>query len=161
MNTDYKNIDNILNKYFEGMTSLQEEKLLRNYFASGQVAPAHEAYRALFQYTAEAHQQTTPVPFKIQVQPKSYRFYYAASVALLIGLSLVWFLQSDKKTNLNMTDAATHIQVSNNNKQKKKEAEKELKKFTKNVQKGLDNAGALSIFGSTTKKVFKIKNQTK
>jgi len=161
MNTDYKNIDNILNKYFEGMTNLQEERLLRNYFASGQVVPEHQAYQALFQYTTEARQQNTPVPFKIQVQPKSFRFYYAASVALLIGLSLVWFLQSDKKMNLNMTDSATHIQVSNNNKQKKKEAEKELKKFTKNVRKGLDNAGALSIFGSTTKKVFKIKNQTK
>jgi len=161
MNTEYKNIDNILNKYFEGYTTLEEEQLLRDYFASDNVAHAHKVYQPLFQYTATATKQRNPNTFTIDKRPKQYKFYYAASVALLIGFSLVWFMQSNHKKRLNFNDTATHIQISNQNPEKKKEAEKEIKKFTKSVNRGFKDAGALSIFGRTTKKIFNIKKEKK
>ena len=161
MNTDYKHIDNILNKYFEGLTNLQEEAELHRYFRSGQVAAAHQPYQPLFQYINQAQQVSNPKPIQMPQAEPNRRFYYAASVALLIGLGLVWLLQNNHKTVINLHGAEAHIHISNQNPQKQKDAEKELKKFTRNVSQGLDKTGALSIFGQTTKKVFNLKTKEK
>ncbi|MFK8008425.1 MAG: hypothetical protein AB8H03_18855 [Saprospiraceae bacterium] len=50
---DYKNINNLLEKYWEGETSLQEEDKLKQYFNNGNVAPQLEQYKSLFQYFKE------------------------------------------------------------------------------------------------------------
>lgn len=42
-------MNELLEKYFRGETSLAEEKELKNYFLSGNVKPEHEPYRALFE----------------------------------------------------------------------------------------------------------------
>lgn len=42
------NIDNILNHYFEGTSTVGEEKILKGYFRSHQIAPQHEIYKPLF-----------------------------------------------------------------------------------------------------------------
>lgn len=41
-------MNELLNKYWEGQTSLEEEQKLREYFNSNQVAPEHEVYRSVF-----------------------------------------------------------------------------------------------------------------
>ncbi len=162
MNTDYHNIDKILDKYFEGSTGLEEEALLRDYFASGQIDARHQVYKDLFRYFKQAQQINNPQNITIpQTKSKSRRYYFAASVALLIGLGLVWLLQQNQNNNNLITNKATHIQVSNPNPEKKKEAQKELKKFTRNVSQGLDKTGTLSLFGQTTQKVFNLKNSKK
>jgi hypothetical protein len=50
---DYKNINNLLEKYWEGESSLQEEETLRQYFNNGNVAPELEQYQSLFQFFKE------------------------------------------------------------------------------------------------------------
>ena len=42
------NIESLLDFYFEGETSLDQEKILRNYFSSANVAPHLMAYQGLF-----------------------------------------------------------------------------------------------------------------
>ncbi len=50
---DYKNINHLLEKYWEGETSLQEEETLQQYFNHGNVAPQLEQFKSLFQYFKE------------------------------------------------------------------------------------------------------------
>ncbi len=50
---DYKNINNLLEKYWEGESSLQEEETLKQYFNNGNVAPELEQYQSLFQFFKE------------------------------------------------------------------------------------------------------------
>lgn len=50
---DYKNINHLLEKYWEGETSLQEEESIKQYFNNGKVAPELEQYKSLFQYFKE------------------------------------------------------------------------------------------------------------
>jgi hypothetical protein len=50
-------MNDLLNKYWEGNTSLKEEHELREYFTSGKVAPGHEMYTDLFVTFEEEHQQ--------------------------------------------------------------------------------------------------------
>jgi len=156
---DYKNIDNILNKYFEGLTTLEEEKVLRQYFSSDKVQEAHEMYRPMFQYFATAKNVTNPLPVRLNYKQKTNRFYYAVTAAIVVGLGLFGLLQLDFKPNKNQT--AANIQMSDSSPEKKKEAVKEIKKFSKNLTEGLEKTGALSVFGTTTKKVFNIKNNKK
>jgi len=75
---DYRKIDNILNKYFEGMSTLEEEKLLRQYFASGDIAEAHEPYRSMFQYFENAQDVTNPLPVRLKENRRNYKKYYAS-----------------------------------------------------------------------------------
>ncbi|VBB48642.1 conserved hypothetical protein [uncultured Paludibacter sp.] len=42
-------IDDLLEKYFAGKTSLQEEKELKTYYKQGNIIPAHQKYAPLFQ----------------------------------------------------------------------------------------------------------------
>lgn len=50
---DYKNINHLLEKYWKGETSLQEEETLQQYFNNGNVAPQLEQFKSLFQYFKE------------------------------------------------------------------------------------------------------------
>lgn len=59
-------LDNLLNRYFEGETSVEEETRLRALFASGEIPPQWEAYRPLFAYwreERELNEQRTDEPF--------------------------------------------------------------------------------------------------
>lgn len=50
MNNNMNNINNLLEKYWEVETTLEEEKVLRDYFTSEDVAPEHLAFVPLFQH---------------------------------------------------------------------------------------------------------------
>ncbi len=158
---DFKKIDNILNKYFEGLTTLEEEKQLKDYFASEYIADQHYPYKALFGYFERAGQFSNPRPVHIASKTKNKRKYYAAAAALVIGLTFVGLIRSGFNHKINLHETATHIQVSNPNPEKQKEAVKEIKKFTRNVNEGIQKTGAISVFGTTTRKVFNIKNEKK
>ncbi len=46
---DYNSINNLLDKYWEGQTSLEEEQQLKNYFNQTEIAEEHLVYQGLFQ----------------------------------------------------------------------------------------------------------------
>jgi hypothetical protein len=53
-------IKQLLEKYYEGLTSLQEEKELKDYFNGGDILPELETDRELFAYT-QAESETLPL----------------------------------------------------------------------------------------------------
>lgn len=57
---DYKYIDQLLNRYFDGTTTIAEERILKAFFSQDDV-PAHlNRYAQLFQYE-ETDAQATPL----------------------------------------------------------------------------------------------------
>jgi hypothetical protein len=101
---DYKYIEQLLEQYWQGNTSLEEEQILRTFFCQKEVPASLMPYRALFVYQQEEQQQHLGEEFdaKILAQideqpmrvvraqriPLSHRFrpFYkaAAAVAILI-----------------------------------------------------------------------------
>jgi hypothetical protein len=82
------NIDELLNKYMEGLTTSDEEAFLRKYFSDADdVPPRYAPYKAMFAYFDEERRESfTPVEKQL---PRRKRLYAtalaaAASVALLI-----------------------------------------------------------------------------
>ena len=89
-------INNLLERYFQGKTNLQEENELKTYFNSGDVAPEHQMYQALFDTFVEEKKITKPTTEKPQ---KSYRIARWAmsmsGVAAAVIFAMVWFLPSE------------------------------------------------------------------
>ncbi|MBK7335936.1 MAG: hypothetical protein IPJ00_07115 [Saprospirales bacterium] len=56
-----QNIQQLLDKYFEGETSLEEEAALKNYFQGKTIDPAFQAFQPLFRYL-DAERQTALSP---------------------------------------------------------------------------------------------------
>jgi len=91
-------IKDLLEKYFEGESSLAEERVLKAYFNSGKVAEEFLPYQDLFQYLNVAKQisfegrMTSIKSTKVRtLKPHNKMLTWlsiAASIALIIGL---WF----------------------------------------------------------------------
>lgn len=59
MKKENRHIEALLEKYWEGTSSLAEEAELRAYFAKGDVTEEHRAYAPLFGYFADARSMQT------------------------------------------------------------------------------------------------------
>lgn len=91
-------IDELLSKYWEGETSLQEEQFLQQYFTSGSVRAEHEAFTPLFQFFSHAREEEMkaeikelPVEEYKEARTRSLRSLnwivgVAASLVLLLGI---------------------------------------------------------------------------
>lgn len=77
----------LLDKYEDGHTSLAEEKLLQDYFTSGNV-PAHlQEYRLLFSYTRRERTPSYEREINVGTRRRGFAFAgIAASIILAIGL---------------------------------------------------------------------------
>jgi len=92
---DY-NVKTLLEKYWEGESSLEEERQLRTYFQQKEIAPELEQYRSLFSYF-EAQQSISMSGdikagrFEMELEPKKKPtiiqnlWRVAAAVALVVG----------------------------------------------------------------------------
>lgn len=94
-------IDELLNRYFEGETSCEEERELRRYFTEGDVREDLAVYRPLFaciDEEAKAHRRAQEAEAVANMHPRSngrrrtlrlYRLWggIAAGVLLLIGIA--------------------------------------------------------------------------
>lgn len=79
-----KNIENLLEKYFEATTTVTEEETLREYFAQESVATHLEQYRPMFNYFSKAkeEQYTKQVPLNTR-RKFNYKWISVAAVAVL------------------------------------------------------------------------------
>ena len=67
---DYKNIHQLLDKYWEGETSLDEEKTLKAYFNQEEVATDLQQFAPLFQYLNVAEEPALSDRFDQELMSK-------------------------------------------------------------------------------------------
>lgn len=83
-------VEQLLEAYFEGATTLAQEKELRAYFTSDFVAPHLESYRDMFVAFAQASQETYDVPIHLPKQKKPILRWISGVAAIAIfGIVLV------------------------------------------------------------------------
>jgi len=76
-------IEKLLERYFEAETTPAEEREIRAYFASEEVAPHLEQYRPLFQYLNVAKEERYMGEVAIRSRRMNYRWISVAAVAVL------------------------------------------------------------------------------
>jgi len=82
-------IEALLDSYFEGKTSLDQEKTLREYFSSAAIAPHLIAYQGLFVGLKNAQKEISKREVRLpQASTNSRRWWLsiAASVVILLGV---------------------------------------------------------------------------
>lgn len=94
-------IEQLLESYFEGTTSLEQEKVLRRYFTSNEVAPHLEAYVGMFSAFAKAQQETLPESVTLPTSKKPLKWLAGIAAASILAFSIV--SQSGSQEHLSST----------------------------------------------------------
>lgn len=101
---DYKIIKALLDKYFEGETSLQEEIQLQRYFRKSDIHPSLQSYQPLFQLFEQERDRTLDAAFDARLlaqlqataQPRMrvahLRVWLARAAAVLILAVGIWWV---------------------------------------------------------------------
>ena len=80
------NIEQLIEKYENAETTLQEEQQLKHYFTNETVAPHLEVYKPLFAYflNAQNEQFTKDIPLQPKTKTTLYKWISVAAVAVLM-----------------------------------------------------------------------------
>ena len=99
MKIDFNYIDQLLNKYWEGETSVDEEKVIKEYYRSAEIHENHEAYKDLFVFfDNEANVSFTGDLNKKKKTVSLFRnrlTQIAASIVLIIAVGTLVFKNID------------------------------------------------------------------
>jgi len=160
------NIEELLEKYNNAETSLEEEAQLQAYFASNDVAPHLEHYKSLFQYfsLSQQEQYTKDVPLNTK-KTRLYQWISVAAVAVLMFGIFIPNWEGESKDFANLTqeeqeaisttlEAFNLVSLGMN---KGKQQLNTLALVSDNLNQGIQSAGRLSEFSKTTNKIFKNK----
>lgn len=97
---ELQKIEQLLDKYFEGETSLKEEKMLRDYFNTQEVAPHLKAYQSMFVHFSVSKAEMSDKEVKVFSEKSAIQHHrsvwYAIAAGLAIVLGVTFFFQQQK-----------------------------------------------------------------
>jgi hypothetical protein len=141
------NIKKLIENYFDGNTSIEEEKALQKYFAQDKIAPELQLYKSMFQYFKEDTKATfdldslaLPANHKKSKLVVMKWFAAAASIVLFAG---IYIKQSQPKYS-----KAEKIAAYN-------EYKKAMYMLGGNINKGVAQVEVIETFEQTKNKVLK------
>jgi hypothetical protein len=143
-------IEKLIEKYFEAETSIAEEKELKNYFASSDVAQHLEQYKPIFGYATQAKQEqfTATIPLKTNKRKSVVWLSVAASVAVLLGVALFTFNHYNPPVS---EDLGTY----DDPEVAFRETQKALALISKSVNRGIESMEYINEYEQSKNKVFK------
>jgi len=139
----------LLEKYFEGETSIAEEIELKNYFSSPNVAPHLEQYQPLFGYFSMAKEQkyTQQIPL-LSIKRKVAWLSIAASVVIMLGIgSYVYF-------NANVAMENKELGSYDDPEEALAATQKALAMLSNNVNVGVESVQYIQVYENTKNKAF-------
>lgn len=137
-----KKIELLLEKYFEGETSLQEEKELQEYFNSENVDASLEKYRPMFSYFQKAgleefKQKESPV--KVSKKRKLFWKIGIAATFLSIFFGVSYYLKQQQEAEVAFEQVKEALQM-----------------ISFNYNKGTKKIEYLKDFETTTNKIINL-----
>ena len=139
-------IESLLDSYFEGETSLDQENTLREYFSGNEVAPHLMAYQSLFMGLKNAQKEVSKREVILpQTTTNSSRWWLsiAASAVILLGVVGLQF-------SGNQMTSEEQLALAEFNKTKET-----LLLMSKSFNKGTEELAVMGQFTETTNKIFK------
>ena len=142
-------IEALLEKYFEGETTLAEESELKTYFSSAGVAPQLRQYQSLFGYYAAEKNQHYESNLQLLPRRKSRiaLVSIAASVLVLLGAGIYTFNNANEKAN---TDLGTY----DDPEEAFRETQKALAMLSNNVNVGIESIQYVEHYENTKDQIF-------
>lgn len=143
-------IEKLIEKYFEAETTLAEEKELKAYFSSENVAPPLEQYKAIFGYTAQAKQEQFTAAVSLNSKKSNLVVWIsvAASVVVLLSVGLFTFNHYNQPVNENYgTYDDPEVAF--------RETQKALEMISQSVNEGIGSMNYLSEYEQSKNIIFK------
>ena len=146
---EFNKMEALLEKYFEGETSITEENVLKDYFSSSNVAEHLEQYRPLFGYFAEAKNQklTKQVPL-VSKKRKVAWLSIAASIVVILGIGTYTYF--DTNTVKQNRELGTY----DDPEEALAATQKALAMLSDNVNVGIEGVQYIQVYEVTKNKVF-------
>ncbi|WP_264522077.1 hypothetical protein [Flavobacterium sp. N1994] len=143
-------IEKLIEKYFEAETSIAEEKELKEYFASSDVAPPLKQYQPLFGYVVQTKQEqfNATIPLNTKKRNSVVWLSVAASVVVLLGVSLFTYhyFNQPKSNDLGTIDDPEVAF---------RETQKALAIISEHVNKGIGSMSYLNEYEQSKNRIFK------
>ena len=142
-------VEQLVEKYFQGETTIAEEKQLKAYFSSTDVAPHLVKYQSLFGYfeTQKATQFEQKLPLQPRKQSTVKWIGIAASFVILFGLATFFLYPTEtNKEDLGTFDNPEEAYV---------ETQKALLMVSEQVNFGMESVSHLKEYEKTKKTIFK------
>lgn len=144
---ELKSAEILINKYLEGTSSITEEKQLKAYFSSNEVAQHLVQYKPLFSYLE--NQKTEQFTKELPLQPRKQSYVkwigIAATIVMLFGMVTFFYNHSsteDLGTYSNPDEALV-------------ETQKALEMLSEEVNNGIEGVAVLKEYEKTRKTIFK------
>jgi hypothetical protein len=140
---DCNTIKKILDRYWEGETSLKEEQLLKTYFNSNKVAKELESFRPLFVYQKEQKAKTSTQSFEdLKRKPVVHRLVptwltVAASILILLSVGTFYYMNDTSSDSTVLAVDETVKDTYKDPKEAYKEAKAALLLISKGLNKGM------------------------
>lgn len=141
------NIEKLLEAYFDGDTTLQQEKQLRDYFVSGDVAPHFEKYKIMFVGFSSAEKECSEREIIIPQTYQHYRkWWYGVAASAVIVIGVAGFVFSD--TNKMSQEEQEALIAFNKSKEM-------MLLLSENLNEGTEDLAFINVFSTNKNKYLK------
>ncbi|WP_338378295.1 hypothetical protein [uncultured Flavobacterium sp.] len=145
---ELQKIEELLEKYLEGTTSLEEENILKNFFSNDNVPSHLTDYKMLFGYYKMNKQEMS----KTRMIPKkknNYIKWFAVAASLVFVTMLTFMYLQNNTTN------QENIDTFETPEEAFIETHKALQMVSINIDNGMENVSYLEEYEKTRKIIFK------
>lgn len=143
-------IEILIEKYFQGETSIAEENSLKNYFSSSDVAQHLEQYKPMFGFFAQAKEQQGKaiVPLKAKKRNIVAWLSIAASVVVLLGVGTFTYINYNGRQSQDLgTYEDPEVAF--------RETQKALALISEHVNTGIESVEYINEYEKSKNKIFK------
>ncbi|MEC4005270.1 hypothetical protein OX283_011425 [Flavobacterium sp. SUN052] len=145
------NIEKLVEKYFEGETSIAEENELKIYFSSTNVAQHLEQYQPIFGYFSQAKEQqfTQEIPLKARKRDVVMWLLIAASVVVLLGVGTFMYFETNKSEQFVACSPEDNPQLA------LEQTQKALALVSEHLNTGIESVNYINEYENSKNRIFK------
>lgn len=146
-------IEKLIDKYFEGETSIAEENELKTYFSSLDVAQHLQQYKPVFGYfsQAKAEEFKADIPLNTKKRNVAVWLSIAASFVIMLGVGTFMYLNTLEETPSTATAYGTY----DDPEKALAETEKALALVSEHLNTGIESVSYINEYNNSKNKIFK------
>lgn len=142
-------IEKLVTKYFEGETSIAEEKELKNYFSSSDVAQHLEQYKSVFGYFSKEKEQKFSKKLPLKSNARVMWLSIAATTVLSLGIGTYLYLDYKNSTEIVGCNSSDDPEVV------LRETQKALDLVSRHINTGVASIGYINEYNNSKNRIFK------
>jgi len=145
-------IEILLETYFQGETTIAEEKELKNYFSSQNVAQHLKQYQPLFGYFSQVKEQRLTQDISLQTKKRNVAWLsIAASAVVLLGIGIFYVSEKNTAPAVAQTELGTY----DDPEEALAATQKALALLSNKVNVGIESVQYIKEYEQSKNKIFK------